>query len=315
MSFIHKIFKPGNKLTAGLPDGWEEVDATTYADAYTQFGGSVITHPLVIAAMGTMAAIKTTYCANYLNGQLVAALPVWGESYGNYYIAGDKRYLKKNSARSIFDTGNAEVILPVAPEQKICVQGFNGQFISELHQDNVLGIKPQKETLSLARSLAQGEFSGKFRYNRRRELKQFLQDGGEVIPFSQLNVSEIATLYTNLFELRWGKKPKGHERLEEFIHAIRPLVHGHLLAKESTPVAIQLIYLSSTAIGVSAEYINGGVDPQFKQYSPGSILSFINLQNGQEIATGAGLPLRFSYGITDNEYKDAWCNPHPIYRF
>jgi hypothetical protein len=302
MSFLNKFTKPGKD--------WQKVDASVYSEAYTKFGGSFLTHPQVIDAMSAMVSTPTHYYASYRDNQLIGALAAWDK-----YLAGDKRFLKKIAARTVFDTGNAEVILPLDPQQLISVKGFKGQFISECNHGNIDKLTSQQETLSLARSFTLGGFSSKFRYNRRRELKQFIKDGGEITPFTQLSAHDIATRYIQLFMVRWDKKPKGHERLEEFITAIRPLVHGHLLTMNDSPVAIQLIYLAQTAVRVSAEYINGGVDQQFQQYSPGSILSFLNIQHAEEIATNAEVPLRFSFGISDKEYKNSWCDTHPLYRF
>lgn len=288
---------------------WCEVDSSVYEEAYNLFGGSFIMHPQVIAVTGTMASISTRYLASYQDGELVGALPLWGK-----YLAGDKRYLKKMKKRRIFDTGNAEVILPLSKKYYFSLAGFRGQFISELHREQLDNVICQPETLSLARSFKNGDFSSKFRYNRRRELKMFQQDGGEVVVLEQLASAEIATIYIQLFFSRWGKKPKGHERLAEFISGIFPFVKGHLLKKDTLPVAIQLIYLVKSSTVMSAEYINGGLDPQFKKYSPGSILSFLNINYAEELAVREGLPLRFSFGLTDKQYKNTWCVPHPVYR-
>ena len=288
---------------------WQEVDSSVYAEAYNLYGGSFLMHPQVVMVMSRMASIKTRYLASYQDGELVGALPVWGK-----YLAGDKRYLKKIHKRRIFDTGNAEVILPLSQAHTFSLAGLRGQLLSELHKEQLADIMCQSETISLARSFAKAGFSRKFRYNRRRELKLFQQDGGEVIPLEQLSPAEIAAIYTQLFYLRWEKNPKGYERLEEFLSDIFPFVKGHLLRKDTYPVAIQLIYLVKNRTVVSAEYINGGVDPQFRQYSPGSILSFLNIQNAEEIAAQEGLPLRFSFGLTDKAYKNIWCEPHPVYR-
>lgn len=290
-------------------ESWREVDPSVYADAYNLYGGSFLTHPQVIITMSAMVSIEPHYFAVYREDKLMGALAAWGN-----YLAGDKRYLKKKNKRRIFDAGNAEVILPLSKAYAFSLNGFKGQFISELHKGQLHNLTRQPETLSFARSFSQGDFSSKFRYNRRRELKLFQQDGGEVVLLEQLSPSEIAAVYIELFYKRWGWYPKGHERLVEFISAIYPLVKGHLLKKNNISVAIQLIYLAKTRTIISAEYINGGLDPVFKHYSPGSILSFLNIRYAEEMANNDGVPLRFSFGMTDNEYKNTWCDPHPVYR-
>ena len=302
MAFL-SIFKPS-------ANQWQTIDQAVYAQAYQQYGGSMLTHPQVITAMCNSVGVEAEYRAEYNNDTVSGAVAVWNKRY----LVGDKTYLKKIGKRQHFDSGNAEVILPLDSNRKFSLSWLRGQFISELHADNIDGLKVQAETLSMARSLSNGGFSSKFRYNRRRELKLFEQDGGTIVSFDQLDAQTIAEHYITLFFKRWGKKPKGYERLHTFLHAIRPLVHGHLLVMNNKPIAIQLIYIAANNRIVSAEYINGGVDPQFRQYSPGSILSFINLQMAEEIAAQHHVPLRYSYGITDKEYKNTWCDTHPVYR-
>ncbi len=302
------LSKIGKMLGIHTHKDWLEVDKTVYHNAYQQFGGSFITHPLMVESMSSVTSISIKYFAYYQNNELLGALPIWGD-----YIAGDKRYLKKVNKRRIFDAGNAEVILPLSNE-KIFPISFKGQFISEIHKKNIPSLKRQSETLSLARSFHNGDFSKKFRYNRRRELKLFESDGGEIVAFDALTAKEIAAIYINLFKKRWGKIPKGDETLAVFLEKIRPLVTGYYLRINNKPIAIQLIYRACTTKGISAEYINGGVDPQYKQYSPGSILSFLNIKSAEEMAAKEKLPLRFSFGLTDKEYKNTWCKPHPIYR-
>lgn len=287
---------------------WYEVDASVYAEAYQTFGGSFLMNPLVVESMSSLASIPVTYFACYQNDSLSGAIPVWRN-----YLAGDKRYLKKINKRRIFDVGNAEVILPVSHDAQLSLN-VKGQFISEINKKTITNLKEQTETLSLARSFSKGDFSRKFRYNRRREIKKFQQNGGEIIPFSELSIKEITQLYICLFEKRWGKYPKGYETLELFINSISPLLMGHYLKLNDNPVAIQLIYLSCSQSIASAEYINGGVNPEYNQYSPGSILSFLNIQLAEEKAQSNNSALRFSFGITDKDYKSNWCVAHPVYR-
>mgnify|MGYP006183656485 CR=1 FL=1 len=87
-------------------------------------------------------------------------------------------------------------------------------------------------------------------------------------------------------------------------------------ASEATnkPVAIQMVYRVEAPEWISVEYVNGGVDPETKAFSPGSVLSFLNTQAAWEDARARNKPLRFSFGRADREYKDRWCNPVPVYQ-
>ena len=287
---------------------WQEVDASVYETAYQQYGGSFLTHPLTVKALSNMVNTPIRYFAQYEEATLIGAIPTWGK-----YIVGDKRFLKKINKRREVDTGNAEVILPLCLEHTFSLE-VKTQFLSERHAENILNRQPQAETLSFANAFNQGGYSKKFRYNRRRELKLFKQAEGEVISFEQLSTEQIAQEYCLLFEKRWEKKAKGHERLAEFLNQVQPLLKGHLLRLEDKSIAIQLIFVAETQPLVSAEYINGGVDLTYKKYSPGSILSFLNIQMVEKIADDHNKPFRYSFGITDNAYKDSWCKAHPVYQ-
>jgi len=287
---------------------WQEVDSAVYAAAYQLYGGSFLTHPLTVSTMSQMVEVTPHYFAQYADDVVLGAIPAWGS-----YLAGDKRFLKKIDRRRVYDTGNAEVILPLSSDHAFALK-VKGQFISERHRANIQGLKIQPETLSFAHAFKQGGYSKKFHYNRRRELKLFQQAGGQITPFEELSSDRIAQAYIDLFELRWNKKPKGFERLTEFIGALRPLLKGHLLSIDEQPIAIQLIYVADNPALVSAEYVNGGVDLTFRQYSPGSILSYLNITLVEQIAEAAQKPFRYSFGLSDKDYKDSWCSPHPVYR-
>ena len=89
---------------------------------------------------------------------------------------------------------------------------------------------------------------------------------------------------------------------------------GSLIYLGEQPLAIQILYRVESPGWISVEYINGGVDPQSRDYSPGSVLSFVNTQNAWAEARALGKPLRYSFGRADREYKDRWCNRAPVYQ-
>jgi len=51
-----------------------------------------------------------------------------------------------------------------------------------------------------------------------------------------------------------------------------------------------------------------------RDFSPGSVLSFVNTQTAWAEARALGKPLRYSFGRADREYKDRWCNRVPVYQ-
>ena len=99
-----------------------------------------------------------------------------------------------------------------------------------------------------------------------------------------------------------------------FRSLLRDLLIGSVVFLNDAPIAIQLVYRAESPQWISVEYVNGGVDPETRDFSPGSVLSFLNTQSAWEDARHLGKALRFSFGRADREYKDRWCNPVPVFQ-
>ncbi|MEG1040272.1 MAG: antimicrobial resistance protein Mig-14 [Pseudomonas sp.] len=295
-----------NRIQGWRERGWSEIDGAAYAQAWQRFGGSVATHPLVVAQLAEMAQIPVRYLGWQCDGELKAAIPTWGR-----YLALSKDVLKRHGKKGLYDLGNAELILPAAAAAQVPLR-HAGRYLSELNQGRFALLKPQAESLAMARTPE--ELSKKFRYNQRRELRLLEEAGGQVRPVSSFTSSELAAIYCDLFQRRWGFPATGAERMAEVIERLRELLIGSVLFLEDAPIAIQLVYRVEAPEWISVEYINGGVDPQTKAFSPGSVLSFLNTQAAWEDARARNKPLRFSFGRADREYKDRWCNPVPVFQ-
>ena len=100
-----------NPWRAWRERGWHTIDASTYAEIWQRYGGSVATHPDVVERLARLADIPVRYLAWEREGEWIAAVPCWGR-----HLALSKDVLKKTGKRGLFDLGNAEVILPVAEE-------------------------------------------------------------------------------------------------------------------------------------------------------------------------------------------------------
>jgi len=166
----------------------------------------------------------------------------------------------------------------------------------------------------LAMSRPHEDLSKKFRYNQRRELRLLEEAGGQVRPIGDFTAAEIAAMYCDLFQRRWGFPATGAARMAEVVERLRELLIGSVLFLEGAPIAIQLVYRVEAPQWISVEYVNGGVDPETKAFSPGSVLSFLNTQAAWEDANARGKALRFSFGRADREYKDRWCNPVNVFQ-
>ena len=131
---------------------------------------------------------------------------------------------------------------------------------------------------------------------------------------SELSPAEQARIYAELFQRRWEFEVPGKARLAEVFELMREFMRGSLVLLDGEPVAIQILYRVESPKWVSVEYINGGVAPENRDFSPGSVLSFVNTQEAWEEAEALGKPLRYSFGRADREYKDRWCHRVPVFQ-
>ncbi|MBI6633235.1 GNAT family N-acetyltransferase [Pseudomonas paralactis] len=293
-----------NRFQGWRERGWSVVDAPAYDEAWQRFGGSVATHPQVIERLAGLADIPVRYLAWEQGGERQACIATWGRD-----LALSKNVLKQAGKKGLFDLGNAELILPAAANAEAPLR-HRARYLSILNEGRFSGLKPQAEQLAMARTPE--ELSKKFRYNQRRELRLLEDAGGVVRPVSEFTAAELAAIYCDLFLRRWGFVATGAEHMAEVIGLLREWLIGSVIFLNDAPIAVQLVYRVESPEWISVEYVNGGVDPQTRSFSPGSVLSFLNTQSAWEQAREVGKPLRFSFGRADREYKDRWCNPVPV---
>lgn len=286
--------------------GWRVIDASTYSEVWQRYGGSVATHPEVIERLAGLAGIPVRYLGWEKQGELIAAVPCWGR-----HLALSKDVLKKTGKRGLYDMGNAEIVLPVAELAAVPVRQ-RMRYVSELNATAISTLREQPEGLALAREPE--EYSKKFRYNQRREQRLLEEAGGVLRPMLDFSPTEQAAMYADLFQRRWGFEAPGKAHLREVFELLREFMTGSVVLLDEQPIAVQVLYRVEAPKWVSIEYINGGVDPQQRDFSPGSVLSFVNTQAAWAEARALGKPLRYSFGRADREYKDRWCNRVPVYQ-
>ncbi|MEX5595234.1 antimicrobial resistance protein Mig-14 [Pseudomonas orientalis] len=294
-----------NRFQGWRERGWTPVDADVYAQAWQRYGGSVATHPQVIERLAGLAQIPVRYLGWEQGGELKGAIATWGRD-----LALSKDVLKRTGKKGLFDLGNAEIILPIAADAQVPLR-HRGRYLSALNQGRVGTLKPQAEQLAMARTPE--DLSKKFRYNQRRELRLLEEAGGVVRPVSEFSGAQLAAIYCDLFQRRWGFPATGAERLAEVLELLKTFLIGSVLFLNDAPIAVQVVYRVQAPEWISVEYVNGGVDPETRAFSPGSVLSFLNTQSAWEHARAQDLPLRFSFGRADREYKERWCNPVPVF--
>lgn len=294
-----------NRFQGWRERGWAPVEAEVYAQAWQRYGGSVATHPQVVERLAGLAQIPVRYLGWEQGGELKGAIATWGRD-----LALSKDVLKRTGKKGLFDLGNAEIILPIAADAQVPFR-HRARYLSALNQGRVSTLKPQAEQLAMARTPE--ELSKKFRYNQRRELRLLEEAGGVVRAVSEFSSVELAAIYCDLFQRRWGFPAAGAARLAEVLELLKEFLFGSVLFLNDAPIAVQLVYQVQSSEWFSAEYVNGGVDPETRAFSPGSVLSFLNTQSAWEQARAANKSLRFSFGRSDREYKERWCNPVPVF--
>lgn len=289
--------------------GWTAITAADYADIWQRYGGSVATHPAFVERLSGLAGIAVRYLGWRRGDAFVAAIPVWGR-----HLALSRAALKAYRKKALFDLGNAEVVLPVAPgvpgSEKIPLR-HAGRYLTARHEADFLGLKRQKEELSLLK--AAEAFSAKFRYNQRRQLRLLTEAGGGIRPVSEFSPSELAAIYVDLFQRRWESPAPGAANMAEVFTLLHDWMCGSVFMLHDEPVAVQVLYRIETAQWVGIEYINGGVDPKVRDYSPGSVLTFVNVEAAQKDAADRGKALRYSFGRAGRDYKNLWCVPEPVF--
>ena len=294
-----------NRFQGWRERGWAPVEAEVYAQAWQRYGGSVATHPQVIERLAGLAQIPVRYLGWEQGGELKGAIATWGRD-----LALSKDVLKRSGKKGLFDLGNAEIILPIAADAQVPLR-HRARYLSAVNEGRVSTLKPQAEQLAMARTPE--DLSKKFRYNQRRELRLLEEAGGVVRAVSEFSSVELAAIYCDLFQRRWGFPAAGAARLAEVLELLKEFLFGSVLFLNDAPIAVQLVYQVQSNEWFSAEYVNGGVDPETRAFSPGSVLSFLNTQSAWEQARAVNKSLRFSFGRSDREYKERWCNPVPVF--
>jgi hypothetical protein len=285
--------------------GWQEIDAGTYTAAWHAHGGSVVTHPDVVARLSALAGLPVRYLGWVREGRVDAALAAWGR-----HLALSREALKQLGRKRLFDLGNAEVILPAAPDVRAPLR-HSVRYLSELQSRQFSGIRRQREELMLARPPE--EFSRKFRYNQRREWRLLQEANAVARPVHDYAAGELAHIYGGLFAKRWGFAAPGLERLPEVFALLREFMVGAVLEQNGAPIAMQVLYRAVSPRWISVEYVNGGVDPDVRDFSPGSVLSYLNIEAAWAEARSGEKELRYSFGRGDRDYKDRWCRPVAVY--
>jgi hypothetical protein len=301
MSFASALSKVSARLRSLNS---RSISAEEYAQYYDLWGGSFILHPRVLQFFHESFGIRTDFRGYFKKGECIAAIPTWGP-----YVAGERYALRAHRLVDRVDFGFPLLYMPIAPERK-CTVLYRARFLVERQRPQLAGAFFLKnKCLSLLKQIPDALTAGKYEF--RMKERKFAKFGGTLRDVQELSVEEIVGLYDRLFRERWGRKPHAIKSLPETLTRLRPFLYGKALFLPDKPVAIQINFRAETQRTICVDYINGGVDKVFKGISPGSLLSYINGRLACEEAAQKGKTLLYSYGKSDADYKDQWCDRVP----
>jgi len=289
--------------------GWEKVSVDVYRRHYDAYGGSVITHPDILEFIHARKKIDHAYYVRKGdNGR--AAVCRW-----RHWVAGDFQALKELVSPD-YDFGEPEVIVPMdvaGPRHHLWLRAetLSAQCTAVRNRARV---RKEKNFIALAKGYGPDGMSSKAKYSRRRELKIFANAGGTIRPVSAFSTETLADLYAHLYQLRRGETLASRDGLADYLSALRAHVFGSVLFIKDQPCAFQMVLSAESPNWVSYEYINSGTDRSYAEFSPGSVLTWVNTWAAWEYAAQQNKQLRYSFGKNRGQYKSAWCTAAPMYR-
>lgn len=281
--------------------GWREATSVDYAQCYQQFGGNFSTHPDVLNYLHRHADCKETYYVHLTSGRVDGAICVWH----NKILANDI------SANKLIDhpelpIAKDELILPITNKRNLLIP-FKSKIVSSIHSNivNRCELFNARRTICLAKSI--DAFSKRTVKKRNRELKNFIDAGGSIRDQSEFTAHELIEIYASLFEKRRGKQLVDRPHVTDFINAFRENIFGKILFYNASPCAFQLITRCLSQDIAAFDFINIGIDQTVTNYSVGSLLMWININEAYRSFGAEKRHVRFSYGRPTAEYKNQWC--------
>ncbi|TQI79581.1 Mig-14 protein [Serratia fonticola] len=292
--------------------GWRQGTAAEYEQCHRLYGGSFITHPEVLTFLHQRLDCQPRYYIKRDNHDLlVGAFCSWQNSN----FACDGKTAKRLKV-DCYQLNKDEMILPMHPEFK-SVLPFKTKILSSLNENNVFNATfklNSGRSICLAKGCGKGGFSSSTKNSRNRELKKFLNAGGEVFDQASFTPEELTTIYFDLFEKRRGKRPKNFSETVDMLTSLRSFFFGHVLFLAGKPCAFHMIAKAESHEWINFDYINGGYDQSHDTFCPGTIVTWLNVKSAYELCEEAGKAMRYSFGKPTAAYKDRWCYRAPLGR-
>lgn len=281
--------------------GWYDCDYSLYKRCCLRFGFNNETSPWFIRFMMDHGA-EFRFLSYSRKGEVSGAVCL---DHG--WLANDS----KNPSRvgACLPVSACAIWPPFAAQIK-CLAPFKAKCLHP-HADNFINTSFSlfsKREVAFSKNMENG-FSAKTRQTRKREIRRFVDQGGQFIDVSTFDGATLLDLYEPLFSLRWGIKAKISRLSKTFFTTFHDNFFGDILFLRDRPVGMQLLVRSVSNYGLFIDFINIGYDTRIKNHSVGTIMMWSNLEKASQQAKALGLPLFYSWGFMSGAYKARWCDP------
>jgi len=281
--------------------GWDDCSISDYTQCCDQFGfNSESSAEFLKFFLNNGAALR--FLSYKRKGELSGAVCL-----DNGWIANDAKNPKMQTGGMPLPTF---CIIPPFKENVSCVAPFKAKSLSAQSRNFINSSFDLLSKRQVAYSrCVKGGFSKKARYNRNREVRNFLESGGEFVDVREMSSAFLHDAYHQLFAKRRKCQISHCVTTKSFFSTYHNDFFGKVAFLHGAPVGVQLLITSTSKRGFFVDFINIGYDTDIKGHSLGTIMMWNNLVTAHEHAERAKLPLHFSYGMMSGEYKSMWCTP------
>ncbi|MDF7679497.1 transcriptional regulator [Enterobacteriaceae bacterium ESL0689] len=167
-----------------------------------------------------------------------------------------------------------------------------------------------KRQVAIAKNI--NELSSKTKSTRKREVRKFIEQGGEFKNINTVDADFLFENYYRLYAIRRNLTIKPDPLIRSLFCQLHEKSHffGHIAFFAGEAVGIQLILSTETEKSHFLDFINIGYDISLHQHPIGTMLMWENLCLANDIKK----PLTYSYGMMSGQYKKRWCHPVSVGR-
>ncbi|CCG88105.1 hypothetical protein [Erwinia piriflorinigrans] len=299
------------QLITRFTSGWKKGTEDDYSLCYSLYGGSFITHPDVLLFLQNRLKCKPTYYVKRdKDDNLLGGFCTWNNSFAATGSEAQK------SGIDFYPLNRDEIILPLHSDLKTSLP-VRSKILSSLNCDKIrnatLRFNSQR-AICLAKGCGEDGYSASTKSSRRRELKRFLNAGGQYLDQSRFSPEELTNIHCGLYEKRWGHMPGNKKEILDMLMTLREMFFGYVLLLDGKPCAFQLITKAESPEWICFDYVNGGYDRLQDSFCPGTIVTWLNVNSAYDLCSSQGKTMRYSFGKPTADYKDRWCYRSPLGR-